>query len=256
VKNLLLAGMFAATTVAATGASALDTFVLTFENAGVQHSSSDFDIVGVEDFENRALGTGGFTTDFNTAGAITAIYSASTRVIKADKYGGAGGTGQYPVAFKDSIYDLTLSYDAERVPNGINYFGYWLSALDQFNVVEFYRGATLVGTLDPTGVIARVGACPNASNAYCGNPNAAFLNQNNREPYAFINFYDTTGTFNRVKFVENTNGGAGYESDNHTVGYYKTITGNTVPEPASWALMIAGFGMIGGAMRRRTIAVA
>ena len=25
----------------------------------------------------------------------------------------------------------------------------------------------------------------------------------------------------------------------------------TVPEPASWALMIAGFGMVGGAIRRR-----
>ena len=28
--------------------------------------------------------------------------------------------------------------------------------------------------------------------------------------------------------------------------------GTGVPEPASWALMIAGFGLIGGAMRRRT----
>ncbi len=38
--------------------------------------------------------------------------------------------------------------------------------------------------------------------------------------------------------------------------------GNAVPEPASWALMIAGFGMVGGAMRRtarqraRTVATA
>jgi hypothetical protein len=29
-----------------------------------------------------------------------------------------------------------------------------------------------------------------------------------------------------------------------------------VPEPASWALMIAGFGMVGGALRRRTTATA
>jgi hypothetical protein len=26
-----------------------------------------------------------------------------------------------------------------------------------------------------------------------------------------------------------------------------------VPEPASWALLIAGFGLMGAAMRRRTI---
>ena len=32
------------------------------------------------------------------------------------------------------------------------------------------------------------------------------------------------------------------------------LTGNTgaVPEPATWAMMIAGFGMVGGAMRRRS----
>ncbi|QMW23365.1 PEP-CTERM sorting domain-containing protein [Sandaracinobacteroides saxicola] len=30
-----------------------------------------------------------------------------------------------------------------------------------------------------------------------------------------------------------------------------TITGGVVPEPATWAMMIAGFGLVGGAMRRR-----
>jgi hypothetical protein len=32
--------------------------------------------------------------------------------------------------------------------------------------------------------------------------------------------------------------------------------GGAVPEPASWALMIAGFGIVGFAMRRRTLATA
>jgi PEP-CTERM motif len=34
-----------------------------------------------------------------------------------------------------------------------------------------------------------------------------------------------------------------------------SITTAAVPEPASWALMIAGFGLVGGAMRRRTTVV-
>ena len=38
----------------------------------------------------------------------------------------------------------------------------------------------------------------------------------------------------------------GFESDNHTVGF-------AVPEPASWALMILGFGGVGAMMRRRTV---
>jgi Bacterial pre-peptidase C-terminal domain/PEP-CTERM motif len=46
---------------------------------------------------------------------------------------------------------------------------------------------------------------------------------------------------------------------NSTYNYRLTITGLTptaaVPEPAAWALMILGFGLVGGAMRRRTTQV-
>jgi hypothetical protein len=34
------------------------------------------------------------------------------------------------------------------------------------------------------------------------------------------------------------------------------VAGSAVPEPASWAMMIAGFGLVGAAMRRRSAAVA
>lgn len=34
-------------------------------------------------------------------------------------------------------------------------------------------------------------------------------------------------------------------------GYLDTISLSAVPEPATWAMMIVGFGMVGGAMRRR-----
>jgi hypothetical protein len=30
---------------------------------------------------------------------------------------------------------------------------------------------------------------------------------------------------------------------------------SSVPEPASWAMMLGGFGLIGGALRRRKVAV-
>jgi hypothetical protein len=34
------------------------------------------------------------------------------------------------------------------------------------------------------------------------------------------------------------------------------VTGGAVPEPASWAMMLAGFGLIGGALRRKSVRVA
>lgn len=48
------------------------------------------------------------------------------------------------------------------------------------------------------------------------------------------------------------NAGAGASSFNDTIN----ITSGAVPEPASWALMISGFGLVGGALRmsRRSIA--
>jgi hypothetical protein len=39
--------------------------------------------------------------------------------------------------------------------------------------------------------------------AYYGNPNPPFKGDNSGQPYVFINFYDTTGTFDEVTFTEN-----------------------------------------------------
>jgi hypothetical protein len=36
---------------------------------------------------------------------------------------------------------------------------------------------------------------------------------------------------------------------------FKPNTVSGVPEPASWALMLGGFGLVGGAMRRRRVAM-
>jgi hypothetical protein len=52
-----------------------------------------------------------------------------------------------------------------------------------------------------------------------------------------------TGTFNVSTNPNNS-------PDNFIV----TVS-NAVPEPATWAMMIAGFGLVGGAMRRRKVAV-
>ena len=252
----ILNGVFAATFLAsATAASALVPFDVRYESeaVGIQNTTATFSVGGVETFESPALGFTNFTTDFGTGGAISGTYTG-TKILDADEFGSAGGVGQYAVTFEPTGYTLDLT---STIPGGVNYFGYWLSALDRGNTVSFYSGSTLLFVFHPQDVIDEVNRHANAS-SYYGNPNAAFLGQNSGEPYIFLNFFYDTGAFTKVVFAENPQVG-GYESDNHTVGHFLTkgtgtsvpLVGSAVPEPATWALLLAGFGFVGVAARRR-----
>ena len=73
----------------------------------------------------------------------------------------------------------------------------------------------------------------------------------------------TTLTFNTagvkaITFGFYGNSGNPYPGDARSVAWYEVadVTYNAVPEPASWALFVAGFGLVGAVARRRTRAVA
>jgi PEP-CTERM motif len=251
IRATALAALLAASTFARA-----DTFVLNYEAPGLQNTTAKFSVMGVETFDEQPVGINptGFTTDFGTGGAITGVYSGPEGVdIKAaTDDGGAGGTGNYIVAYGAQPYTLTLSSNPTLDPEGINYFGFWLSALDDGNIVTFYNNGVELDQVTPGDVSAITELNP----AYYGNPNPAFLGQNASQPYVFINFYDTNGTFNQITFTEDPAVG-GYESDNHTVGFYTEIGGvGGVPEPSTWAMLMAGFGLVALWRRRRTLAAA
>ncbi len=60
--------------------------------------------------------------------------------------------------------------------------------------------------------------------------------------------FNTTGTSFTISGLAS--------NDGYWVGDNFTFSGTAVPEPASWAMLIAGFGLTGAAMRRRRTALA
>ncbi|MFZ4690297.1 MAG: PEPxxWA-CTERM sorting domain-containing protein [Polymorphobacter sp.] len=233
------------------------TVSLESENPGAQNSTSGFFSVGVEDFNAR---NNGEPQNFNTSfdGSVFSGVYTGVGVNNADQYGGADGTGKYANAQSNNTYTLDLT---SSEPGGVTYFGFWLSALDGNNNVSFYQGGNLLFTYTAANAAAFINGLPNSGD-YRGNPNANFLNQNDGEPYSFLNFYARGGTrFDQVVFSQGSSGG--YESDNHTVGRWSRMSGTIiggnmdVPEPATWAMLVTGFGLVGfSARRRRNTAIA
>lgn len=101
------------------------------------------------------------------------------------------------------------------------------------NAVSGYPSTIAPGLVTLDGSVLDILACPSAG---CGD---GFL-------------FDTSGNlFGAAAYASGNSFGANFELYSPRNW---SLSAATVPEPASWALMITGFGLVGSALRRRRVA--
>ena len=246
IMKIMFAALLGAAALLATAASA--TVTVSIEAAGVQQTTQSVVDGQVATFD----GVSGWVGSGNIfSGPISGTIQENGGFLVGDAnlYGGAGGTGKFATVQTSTTIKLS---------SGVTYAGLWASSIDgDFahslgNTVDLYSGNSLLGSFSLKSLLS-------GTSSYYGNPNANFQGWNGGEPYAFYNF-NSTVAFDRIDLVEN--GGGGFELDNLTIGNPLVADAGrdagAVPEPASWAMMLLGFGATGAIVRgtRRRGAIA
>lgn len=190
---------------------------------------------------DASIPAGLLTIDFNSANVLGDIagLSGNAHIVQGTTGSYAqplGGTTKYlsiPANGSSGAALLDLSgYDFGGIVDGFSFF--W-GSIDTYNSVKINTSA---GTMS----FAYDGIGMNPPPADGSQGNAA----NNRRVY----FSLAPGeTLNSIEFIST---GVAFELDDLVF----TGQATAVPEPASWAMMIAGFGLVGGALRRRDVRLA
>ena len=195
VSNVILCLALASATTAK--AAVIVTYA---ESAGAENSTLKG--TSVYDFNTNPLGKS-TNVSWSGVGTFDQLY-----VLNPDQYGGAidashpTGTRYSVQGVGTSVINSTLALSHDS-----SYFGMWWSAGDAKNVLDFYKGNSLLAEFTTSNLLS---ALPSS---YDGNPRNRSLDRS--EPFAFINFFGGENTsWDRIVF--RNNGSSGFESDNYT----------------------------------------
>ncbi|AFZ35596.1 hypothetical protein Sta7437_2044 [Stanieria cyanosphaera PCC 7437] len=220
----------------------------------IQSAQSFSVTIGEPDIPTSAQ-SGTFMIDFDdgnstvTNSGITYTYSGDYQILDADTNGGANNTGKYITNGPGSNASYTISIDADQ-----KYFGFWWSAVDPENIIEFYDNNNLVFSFNsdnllafipPNSNVTAINNAPYDTDFFYGN-----LGNNTGEAYLFMNFYaQGTEVYDRIDIYQTDNTGL-VQSDNHTFSTTQyTATGYEVPVPFAFSpalgLLLSGGGWLG-----------
>ena len=225
-KAIAAAAVVAATSTLIPAAHALTTTVTNGSFSSVAGAVTvDF---GVSPIDNSApLST---ILPSGTLGGVTYSYSGGALFNFDGTSSLPSGTSARPVGSTDNFWSIGPSPIAQQGPGivslgaGVSYYGFLWGSPDPsgWNTVSFYDGNTLLQSFDGNAVL---------------NP------ANGNQSFArYFNVFAGAGeNITKVTFSANTNA---FETDNHAF-----IA--SVPEPETYAMMLAGLGLLGFLARRR-----
>lgn len=204
-----------------------------------------------------------------SAGAVTVeTTDFITSPTAQNGFEGIGSTSVYPGASGYTEQGITVTYvggpgniwtDSQPTPDGV-YSWYPNGGSNGYTRITFGGTVTAVeflagsGWFGGTAVLfydVLLGGVSQASGS------AGIVPVFN-DGFAFYGF--SGGSFDEVRLQVRTDGGTFFDPSAYEAGAFDAIqigdgTGG-VPEPATWAMMILGFGLVGAAARRRTNRVA
>ena len=211
MRNILLLGA----AMAASLAGAAQAYVTVHVETSPTQQAGIMPESCVEDFGNASLGGGDYVSRFGGSGP-----SATFSGFEAGSQSGAGASfGATP--FATAAGEATIKLDRMA-----KYFGFRTAELDGNNTIELFSNGTSLGYFNLVGSPAQAG----------------FNGTGQSTAYTYVNFFSDTA-FDLVRFTQTS---GQFRVDDVRVGQV-----NAIPEPATWGLMILGFGMLGAALRRR-----
>lgn len=164
----------------------------------------------VVDFDDQRTGTAGFSHENKDT---TYTYSSNLDVKNANQWGGAGGSKFITQESIESIRSYTININKDQ-----RYFGFWWSAGDPANKITFKKDGKIVAEFRTEDLVQFINSSGvENTRDYYGNPayngnNTGHLN----EPFSFVNVFFKKGAYDEIVVATLTEGGAAFESDNHT----------------------------------------
>lgn len=187
--------------------------------------------VSSESFETFALGADPASLTFNgSAGLITATLLGDGIIENNAGGAGSGGNAFGRFATHGTQYYETNSGFGMTFSEAVGAFGFYGTDIGDFS-----------GQLTITLVRSGGGSQTLTVNHSNPSQNGALL---------FWGVTDAANPFTGVQFAT-TNGTDFFGFDQMVVGDPRQVTGG-IPEASTWAMLIVGFGLVGGAMRART----